>query len=87
MNNLLLLKLTQRFNGTNIPIITVDFWNQANIDFCQTTYQATSYTMLGLIFPTYLDPIKNIAYFKTDKNLIILYIYQDQDKIILMLKL
>ena len=37
-----------------IPIITIDFLNQANIDICQTTYQATSSNILGLIFPSYL---------------------------------
>ena len=52
----------------NIPIITIDFLNQANIDICQTTYQATSSNILGLIFPTYLDPNNHIAYFRADKN-------------------
>ena len=55
-------------NLINIPIITIDFLNQANIDICQTTYQATSSNILGLIFPTYLDPNNHIAYFRADKN-------------------
>ena len=29
-------------NLINIPIITIDFLKQANIDICQSTYQATS---------------------------------------------
>ena len=34
----------------DIPIITIDFLNQGNIDICQPTYQATSSNILGLIF-------------------------------------
>ena len=52
----------------NIPIITIDFLNQGNVDICQTTYQATSSNILGLIFPTYLDPTNHNAYFRADKN-------------------
>ena len=51
-----------------IPIITIDFLNQGNIDICQTTYQATSSNILGLIFPTYLDPTNHNAYFRADRN-------------------
>ena len=39
-----------------VPIITIDFLNQANIDICQPSYQATSSNVLGLILPSYLDP-------------------------------
>ena len=52
----------------NLPIITIDFLNQANIDICQTTYQATSSNILGLIFPSYLDPNAHVAYFRADKK-------------------
>ncbi|MEI6423995.1 MAG: hypothetical protein WCP55_17395 [Lentisphaerota bacterium] len=52
----------------SIPIITIDFLNQGNIDICQPTYQATSSNILGLIFPTYLDPNAHLAYFRSDKN-------------------
>ena len=51
-----------------IAIITIDFLNQANIDICQTTYQATSSNILGLIFPSYLDPNAHLANFRADKN-------------------
>lgn len=51
-----------------IPIVTIDFLNQGNIDICQPTYQATSSNILGLIFPTYLDPNAHWAYFRADKN-------------------
>ncbi len=52
----------------DIPIITIDFLNQGNVDICQTTYQATSSNILGLIFPTYLNPTDFNAYFRADKN-------------------
>ena len=52
----------------NLPIITIDFLNQGNIDISQPTYQATSSNILGLIFPTYLDPNAHVAYFRADKN-------------------
>jgi hypothetical protein len=52
----------------DIPIITIDFLNQGNIDICQSTYQATSSNILGLIFPTYLDPNNHSTYFRADKN-------------------
>lgn len=51
-----------------IPIVSIDFLNQANIDICQPIYQATSSNILGLIFPTYLDPNAHLAYFRSDKN-------------------
>jgi len=52
----------------NIPIITIDFLNQGNIDICQPTYQASSSNILGIVFPTYLDPNAHLAYFRCDKN-------------------
>ena len=55
----------------DIPIITIDFLNQGKIVATQsspTTYQATSSNVLGLIFPTYLDPNAHKAYFRADKN-------------------
>jgi len=55
-------------NLINIPIITIDFLNQGNIDICNPAYQATSSNILGLIFPTYLDPNNHIAYLRSDKN-------------------
>ncbi len=51
-----------------VPIITIDFLNQANIDICQPTYQATSSNILGLIFPSYLDPNAHLANLRADKN-------------------
>ena len=36
----------------NLPLIYVDFLSQANIDLCQSSYQASSSTLLGLVFPT-----------------------------------
>ncbi len=51
-----------------IPLITIDFLNQGNIDICQPSYQATSSNILGLIFPTYLDPNVHLAYFRADKK-------------------
>ena len=52
---------------TTIPIITIDFLNQGNIDISQQSYQATSSNILGLIFPTYLDPNAHLVYFRADK--------------------
>ena len=55
----------------NIPIITIDFLNQGKQVASQqslTSYQATSSNILGLIFPTYLDPTNHNAYFRADKN-------------------
>ena len=42
---------------STLPIITIDFLNQGNIDICQPTYQTTSSNILGLIYPTILDEI------------------------------
>lgn len=56
---------------TLLPLITIDFLNQANIVICQqsqTSYQATSSNILGLVFPTYLDPNAHLGYFRCDKN-------------------
>ena len=36
----------------NLPMIYVDFLSQANIDFCQASFQAPSSNLLGLVFPT-----------------------------------
>lgn len=55
-------------NFTLLPIITSDILTPANIDACQSSYQASSSTILGLVFPTYLDPNAHIAYFRSDKN-------------------
>jgi hypothetical protein len=52
----------------NLPILYVDFLSQANIDICQASYQATSSTLLGLVFPTNLDPNTHYAYLRADKN-------------------
>lgn len=52
----------------NLPLIYVDFLSQANIDICQASYQATSSTFLGLVFPTNLDPNAHFAYLRADKN-------------------
>ena len=52
----------------DLAIVTIDFLNQGNIDICQQTYQATSSNILGLLFPTYLDPNAHLAYFRADKN-------------------
>jgi hypothetical protein len=51
-----------------LPIITIDFLNQGNIDICQPTYQATSSNILGLIYPTILDTTTDLAYFRAEKN-------------------
>ena len=52
-----------------IPIITIDFLNQANIDICQTTYQATSSNILGLIFPSYLLSANSpFTFLRADKD-------------------
>ena len=69
-------KLTSPFISENnvvtffglLPIITINFLNQGNIDICQSSYQATSSNILGLLFPTYLDPNAHLAYFRADKN-------------------
>lgn len=52
----------------NLPVIYVDFLSQANIDACQSSYQATSSTILGLVFPTNIDPNTHLAYLRADKN-------------------
>ena len=51
-----------------VPIITIDFLNQGNVDMSQKNYQATSSNILGLLFPTYLDPNAHDTYFRADKN-------------------
>ena len=55
-----------------IPLVTIDFLNQGKIVASQqsaTSYQATSSNLLGLIFPTYLDPNGHKAYFRADRQL------------------
>ena len=55
-----------------IPIITIDFLNQGKQIASQqstTSYQSTSSNLLGLIFPTYLDPNGHKAYFRADRQL------------------
>ena len=52
----------------NLPCIYVDFLSQANIDICRPSYQATSSTFLGLVFPTNLDANAHRAYLRADKN-------------------
>jgi len=55
-----------------IPIITIDFLNQANNYKCQqssTTYQATSSNILGLIFPSYLLSANSpFSFLRADKD-------------------
>ena len=51
-----------------LPIITINFLNQGNIDIDQSSYQATSSNILGLIYPTNLDPNTHYTYFRADKN-------------------
>ncbi len=51
-----------------IPLITIDFLNQANIVLCQSKYQATSSNILGMVFCTYLNPTSSLAYFRADTN-------------------
>ena len=51
-----------------IPLVTIDFLNQAYIDICQPQFQATSSNILGMLFCTYLDPNAHLAYFRADKN-------------------
>ena len=51
-----------------IPIISTDILTSANITQTQASFQSTSSSILGLIFPTYLDPNAHIAYFRSDKN-------------------
>lgn len=51
-----------------VPIVTIDVLNQGNIDICQSTYQATSSNILGLIFPTNLDSTTKLGYFRADRN-------------------
>lgn len=53
---------------SNLPVVYVDFLSQANIDICQASYQASSSTILGLLFPTSLDTNAHLAYLKADKN-------------------
>lgn len=52
----------------NLPVVYVDFLSQANIDACQASYQATSSTILGLVFPTNIDPNTHYSYLRADKN-------------------
>ena len=52
----------------DLAIVTIDFLNIGNTYICQPTYQATSSNILGLLFPTYLDPNAHLAYFRADKN-------------------
>lgn len=52
----------------SLPLIYVDFLSQANVDICQASYQATSSTLLGLVFPTTIDPTPHYAYLRADKN-------------------
>jgi hypothetical protein len=52
-----------------LPIITINFLNQGNIDICQSSYQATSSNILGLIYPTNLDPNTHYTYFRADKKI------------------
>ncbi len=52
-----------------IAIITIDFLNQANINICQPTYQATSSNILGLVFPAYLLSVNApYTFLRADKN-------------------
>jgi hypothetical protein len=51
-----------------MPLITIDFLNQGNISICNQSFQATTSTILGLTYPTYLDPNAHIAYFRADKD-------------------
>ena len=56
---------------STIPLITIDFLNQSKQVASQqsaTSYQSTSSNLLGLIFPTYLDPNAHFAYFRADKH-------------------
>lgn len=52
----------------NLPLIYVDFLSQANIDLCQPSYQASSSSLLGLVFPTNIDPNSHHTYFRADTN-------------------
>ena len=52
----------------SLPLIYVDFLSQANVDVCQASYQATSSTLLGLVFPTNIDPNTHHSYLRADKN-------------------
>ena len=51
-----------------IPLVTINFLNQANINICQPQFQATSSNILGMLFCTYLNPTSQLAYFRADKN-------------------
>ena len=56
---------------TEIPIISIDFLNMANITMCNqssTSYQAISSNILGLVFPTNIDTNAHHAYFRADKS-------------------
>jgi hypothetical protein len=52
----------------NLPMIYVDFLSQANVDLCQASYQATSSSFLGLVYPTNLDINAHYSYLRADKN-------------------
>ena len=53
---------------TSLPIISTNLLTSANIIQTQASFQSTSSSVLGLVFPTYLDPNAHIAYFRNDKN-------------------
>lgn len=52
----------------NLPLIYVDFLSQADINICQASFQATNSNLLGLVFPTNIDPNTHYAYLRADKN-------------------
>jgi len=52
----------------SLPLISSDILTPANIIQSQASFQSTSSSVLGLVFPTYLDPNAHIAYFRSDKN-------------------
>jgi len=53
---------------SSLPIISTDILTAANNIQTQASFQSTHSSVLGLIFPTYLDPNAHIAYFRNDKN-------------------
>jgi len=56
---------------TEIPIISIDFLNMANIirsNQSSISYQAISSNILGLVFPTNIDTNAHHAYFRADKS-------------------
>ena len=53
---------------TEIPMVSIDFLNQGNVNICQQKYQSTKSNILGIVFPINIDQTNKHAYFRADQS-------------------